>query len=84
MKYNNTVNANNVNKSGNIANGPRPNARKPKTKSSKGLEARALRSKTVENMINPIVNSDRVFTYMLMYVTNKIIKSVKLTVETAV
>jgi hypothetical protein len=65
-----------------MANGPRPNGRKPKAQITKGLEARALRRKTAENIISPIVNSDRVFRYMLTYMSNRKIESVTLTVET--
>jgi len=84
LRYSSTINAAHVNKSGNIANGPRPNARKPKIHGTKGLEARALKSRTIENIISPIVNCDRVFMYMLMYVTNRKIKRVTLIVETTV
>jgi len=48
------------------------------------LEARALKSKISENTINPIVNSDRVFLYMPMYMINKEIKSVTLMLEITV
>ena len=61
LRYNSTISAMHVNKSGNRANGPKPNARKPKTQITKGLEARAFRRKTAENIINPTVNVDRVF-----------------------
>ena len=76
--------ATDVNRSGNRANGPKPNARKPKAHVTNGLEARAFRSKTNENIISPIVNSDRVFRYMLMYVINRKIRKVTLIVETTV
>jgi hypothetical protein len=82
LRYSSTARATNVNRSGNKANGPKPNDPKPKTQITKGLEARAFRRKTVENIISPIVNSDRVFVYMLTYVSNRKIKSVTLIVET--
>jgi hypothetical protein len=49
-----------------------------------GLEARALRRKTAENITSPIVNSDRVFWYIPIYMNNRKIESVKFTVETTV
>jgi hypothetical protein len=49
-----------------------------------GLDARALRRKTAENIINPIVNSDRVFLYISTYMSNRKIESVTLIVETTV
>jgi hypothetical protein len=67
-----------------MANGPKPNARKPKAQITKGLEARAFRRKTAENIISPIVNSDRVFRYMLTYMSNRKIRSVTFIVETTV
>jgi len=84
LRYNKTPSAASANRSGNRTNGPKPNARKPKTQITKGLEARAFRRKTVENIISPIVNSDRVFLYMLTYISNRKIESVTLTVETTV
>ena len=84
LRYSKTTSATNVNRSGNRANGPRPNARKPKTQITNGLEARAFIRRTAENIISPIVNSDRVFLYMLMYVTNRKIRRVTLIVETTV
>jgi hypothetical protein len=84
LRYSSTINAPHVNKSGNMANGPRPNGRKPKAQIIMGLEVRAFRRKTNENIISPIVNSDRVFLYMLMYVSNRKIKSVTLIVETII
>jgi len=73
-----------VNRSGNKANGPRPKGRKPKTQITRGLEARAFRRKTPENTISPIVNSYRVFRYILTYVRSKKTKRVTLIVETTV
>jgi hypothetical protein len=73
-----------VNKSGSMAKGPRPKARKPKAQSTIGFEVRAVRSKTIENIINPIVNSDFVLVYMPMYRINRMIKSAMLIVETTV
>jgi hypothetical protein len=35
---------------------------------TKGLEVRAYMRKAAEKIISPIVNSDRVFWYMLMYI----------------
>jgi len=67
-----------------MANGPRPNSLKPKAQITKGLEARAFNRKTDENIISPIVNSDRVFLYKLTYVTNKKAESVTLIVDTTV
>jgi hypothetical protein len=67
-----------------MANGPRPAGKKPKARMIKGSEARALRRKTAENIISPIVNSDRVFRYMLMYMSNRKIESVTFIVETTV
>jgi hypothetical protein len=84
LRYSKTISAPNINRSGNKANGPRPNGRKPKAQITTGLEARAFRRKTSENIISPIVNSDRVFLYMLMYVNNRKINSVTLAVETTV
>ena len=78
------INAAHVNKSGSMANGPRPNARKPKALVTKGLDAIAFRRKAIESIISPIVNSDRVFTYMSMYVANRKTSSVTLIVETTV
>ena len=74
----------NVNKSGNIAKGPRPKAPKPKIPWRRGLEVIALRSITTENIINPIVNSDFVFIYIPMYVNNKTTRSVAFAVEITV
>jgi hypothetical protein len=65
-----------------MANGPRPTAVKPKAQITNGLEARAFRKKTTENIVSPIVNSDRVFLYMLTYVSNRKIESVTLIAET--
>ena len=65
------INAMNVNKSGNIANGPRPKALKLKVECTSGLEERAQKSKTIENINNPIVNSDFVFLYMSMYMIDR-------------
>jgi len=84
LRYNKTRSAAKVNRSGNKANGPKPNGRKPKIHITMGLETRALRSKTIENIISPIVNSDRVFQYMLIYVRNRKTRSVTLIVETTV
>jgi len=84
LRYSNTDRAANVNRSGNKANGPNPNGRKPKTQTTNGLEARAFKRKTAENIINPTVNSDRVFLYMSTYVSNRKIKRVTLIVETTV
>jgi hypothetical protein len=84
LRYSNTINATHVNKSGNMANGPRPNGRKPKPQITKGFEARAFRRKTIENIISPIVNSERVFRNMLMYMSNRKNDSVTLIVETTV
>jgi hypothetical protein len=47
-----------VNISGSIANGPRPNGRKPKVHIINGLENRELSSKIIEKTISPTVNSD--------------------------
>jgi hypothetical protein len=84
LRYSSTVKAANVNRSGNKAKGPRPNALKPKIQVTKGLDVSAFRRSTIENIINPIVNSDRVFTYMLMYVINRKTRSVTLIVEITV
>ena len=73
-----------MNKSGSKAKGPNPKGRKPKTQTTNGLEARAFRRITDENIIGPIVNSDCVFLYMLTYVSGKKIKRVTLIVETTV
>jgi hypothetical protein len=67
-----------------MANGPRPTGQKPKALMTRGLEARALRRKTAENITSPIVNSDRVFWYIPIYMNNRKIESVKFTVETTV
>jgi hypothetical protein len=61
VRYNSITNATQVNKSGNIAKGPRPNGRKPKTSINKGFEKSAFKSKTNENIISPIENSECVF-----------------------
>jgi len=59
--YTNIIIAANVKRSGSMANGPRPNAWNPKIGGSNGLEVKAWRSRTVENIINAIVNSDLIF-----------------------
>ncbi len=76
--------ATDVNRSGNRAKGPRPKGWKPKTPTTNGLEARAFRRKTAENIVSPIVNSDRVFLYISMYVSNRKTSRVTLIVETTV
>ena len=65
-----------MNKSGNIANGPRPKARKPKAQCTKGFEESAYSSKIIENIDKPIVNSDFVFLYISIYVKSKITNNV--------
>jgi hypothetical protein len=67
-----------------MANGPRPNGIKPKALITKGLDARVFRRKTAENIISPIVNSDRVLRYMLTYVSNRKTISVTFIVEMTV
>jgi len=73
-----------VNKSGNKAKGPRPNALNPTNQITMGLEARAFSRRTVENIISPIVNSDRVFAYMPAYMARRKINRVMFIVETTV
>ena len=73
-----------VNRSGSMAKGPRPTARNPKSHCTKGLVVRAYRSRTIENITSPTVNSDLVFMYMSLYVINRKIRRVALTVETTV
>jgi hypothetical protein len=74
----------NVNRSGKKANGPRPKGRKPKIQITKGLEAIAFRRRIPENIVSPIVNSDRVFLYMSMYVSSRKTKRVAFIIETTV
>lgn len=70
-----------MNRSGNIANVPRPEARNPNSKCINGLAVRAYKSRISEKMISPIVNSECNFLYMSMYVTNRKISSVAFIVE---
>jgi hypothetical protein len=49
-----------------------------------GLEARAFRRRIPENIVSPIVNSDRVFLYMSMYVSSRKTKRVAFIIETTV
>jgi hypothetical protein len=84
LRYSKTASAPSVNRSGNKANGPNPIGQKPKAQMTNGLETIALRRKTNENIISPIVNSDLVFLYMLTYMANRKAESVTLTVETTI
>ena len=84
LRYSNTTSAPNVKRSGNMANGPRPNAQKPKIHLIRGLEESAFRRKTAENIVNPSANSDRVLLYMSRYMTSRKIERVTLIVETTV
>ncbi len=84
MKYNRIDRATNANKSGSMANGPRPKARKPKSQCTNGFDESAYRSRVIENIINPIVNSDFVFLYISIYPINKKISSITLIEEITV
>ena len=78
------MSAANVNRSGSRAKGPSPNILKPKSDITIGLETRAYRSSVAENIISPMVNSDRVFLYMSAYKISRNISMVMLIVETTV
>jgi hypothetical protein len=73
-----------VNRSGSIANGPRPKALKPNIHCSKGLDESAYSNRISENRINPIVNSDRIFLNISTYVASKKTSSVALIEESTV
>jgi hypothetical protein len=73
-----------VNKSGNKAKGPKPNAPKPKNQITTGFDVRALSKRTAENIMSPMVNSDRVLAYMSAYMARRKINSVMFIVETTV
>jgi hypothetical protein len=84
VKYSKMDNDTHANKSGNIANGPRPKARKPKSQCINGFDESAYRSRVIENINNPIVNSDFVFLYISIYPINKKISSMTLIEEITV
>ncbi len=58
LKYTKTVNAVNSNRSGNTANGPRPEAKNPNGKDTKGLEVMSFKRKMPAKITRPKENSD--------------------------
>jgi hypothetical protein len=84
LRYSRTISAANVNRSGSRANGPSPNILNLKIDITIGLETRAYKRSVAENIISPIVNSDRVFLYMSMYEISRNISIVTLIVDTTV